>query len=59
MTFHVIEWLLQCEPWIRYRSLTDILLKDEDEEEVIVAKKAIPEHTLIKKILDWQNEDGY
>ena len=52
-------WLLQGEPWIRYRTLTDILNKDKNDGEVVAAKLTIPLNRLIKKILDKQNEDGY
>jgi len=55
----IIEWLLAGEPWVRYRTLRDILNKDEDDREVAAAHKAISEHKLIKKIFEKQNKNGY
>lgn len=54
-----IDWLLSGEPWVRYRTLTDILGKGKEDEEVVAAKESIRDHKLIKRIFDWQNRDGY
>ena len=55
----IIKWLLQGEPWVRYRTLIDILNEDKNSAKVVAAKRAILEHKLIKKIFDKQNENGY
>jgi len=52
-------WLLAGEPWVVYRTLIDLLGKDEKEKAVITAKKAIPRHPFIKKIFEGLNKDGY
>jgi hypothetical protein len=54
-----IDWLLEGEPWVRYRTLVDLLDKSKNDKEVIKAKKEISEHALIKKIFKKQNKDGY
>lgn len=55
----LIEWLLNGEPWIIYRTLTDLLEKDKKNEAVLAARTAIPRHPLVKKIFEDLNEDGY
>jgi len=55
----LIEWLLAGEPWVVYRTLIDLLDKDEKEKVVTEAWAAVPEHTLIKKIFKDLNKDGY
>lgn len=59
MRKQIIEWLLEGEPWVRYRTLRDILNRDQNNEEVVAAKRAILEHELIKRIFNKQNRDGY
>ncbi|MCK4233164.1 terpene cyclase/mutase family protein [candidate division WOR-3 bacterium] len=59
MREQISKWLLKGDPWVRYRTLRDILNKEKDNEEVIVAKRAILSHKLIKKIFNKQNKDGY
>ena len=54
-----IDWLLEGEPWVKYRTLVDLLGKKENGKEVIKVKKEISEHPLIKKIFKKQNRDGY
>ena len=54
-----IDWLLEGEPWVKYRTLVDLLDKNENDKEVIRAKKEISEHSLIKKIFKKQNKNGY
>ena len=53
------DWLLAGEPWIVYRTLTDLLEKDEEDELVATMRMTIPKHSLIKKIFEGLNEDGY
>jgi len=55
----LVEWLLAGEPWVVYRTLIDLLDKDEKDSVVMTAKKAIPEHPFVKKIFDGLNKDGY
>lgn len=59
MRQQVIDWLLGGEPWVRFRTLTDILNKDRSDKEVVAAQKAVPGHKLIRKIFGKQNKDGY
>jgi len=54
-----ISWLLEGNPWIVYRTLTDLLDKKEDEEEVIAARIAVAKHQLVQKIFNGLNESGY
>jgi hypothetical protein len=53
------DWLLNGEPWVTYRMLTDILDSQESERRVLAARKSILEHRLIKNILDRRNAAGY
>jgi hypothetical protein len=55
----LIDWLLTGEPWVVYRTLTDLPDKEEKDKKVTSARKAIPEHKLIKKIFQGLNKDGY
>jgi hypothetical protein len=55
----LVEWLLQGEPWVTYRTLTDLLDKNRQDRRVLSARKAIPEHPLIKKIFASLNQYGY
>ncbi len=54
-----VEWLLAGEPWVVYRTLTDLLEKGEKEDQVVRMKKAIRKHPLIRNIFDGLNEEGY
>jgi hypothetical protein len=56
---NTLNWLLEGDSWVRYRTLVDLLDKKKTDREVIEAKKEIPEHPLIKKIFNKQNKDGY
>jgi hypothetical protein len=53
------EWLLTGEPWVAYRTLTDLLDKDENESPVEATRLSVPKHSLIKKIFKGLNKDGY
>jgi len=55
----LVEWLLDGEPWVVYRTLTDLLDKDEKDKVVTTMKMATPKHPLIEKIFKGLNEDGY
>ena len=59
MADKVTEWLLEIDnPSVRYLTLTSLLDKPDDDEEVREAKKAIMEHGSVSEILALQNEDG-
>jgi hypothetical protein len=53
------DWLLSGEPWVIYRTLTDLLDAGEGDRRVLTARKSVLEHKLIKKILDKRNLGGY
>jgi hypothetical protein len=55
----LIEWLLAGEPWVVYRTLTDLLDEDEKDNVVITAKTAISQHPLIQNIFGELNKEGY
>jgi hypothetical protein len=55
----LVKWLLDGEPWIVYRTLIDLLGEDEKDGAVVEALMEIPEHRLIRKILEGLNENGY
>jgi prenyltransferase beta subunit len=59
LTHDSTSWLLEGEPWVRYRTLVDLLDKTENDKEVSQAKEEIQKHPLIKKIFKKQNKDGY
>jgi len=59
LTEQVAEWLLAGEPWVVYRTLTDLLDKDERDKAVVKMRMAIFEHPLVKRIFEGLNEDGY
>jgi len=55
-----IEWLLEeNNPSVRYFTLTDILDKNENENEVKISKERIMKEGVIPKILNNQKEEGY
>ena len=54
-----IDWLLNGEPFVRYRTLIDLLCKQKDNQEVLDAKESITRYEPVKRILDRQNADGY
>jgi hypothetical protein len=54
-----IDWLMAGEPFVRYRTLVDLVGKPEGDKEVEKAKTQIRRHSLIRQILARQNEDGY
>jgi len=55
----LLRWLLDGEPWVVYRTLTWLLDKSEKDNSVAAARSAIARHSLIKKISEGLNEDGY
>jgi hypothetical protein len=55
----VHEWLLEGEPWVRYRTLTDLLHKGHGDRLVVATRKAVQKHPLMSKLLGRRNADGY
>lgn len=55
----LMDWLIGGEPWVVYRTLIDLLDKDEMDGAVSKAKMAIPAHPLIKRVFGGLNQDGY
>jgi hypothetical protein len=57
MNDKTIEWLLQGEPWIEYRTRVDLLEQPESHPQVILARKAMladPKiKTLLTELTDW------
>jgi hypothetical protein len=53
------EWLLTSEPWVVYRTLTDLLDQNEKDKAVLTARRAISEHRLVKRIFEGLNENDY
>ncbi len=55
-----IDWLLEeSNPSVRYFTLRDIVGKPEDDDELIAARRAIPESATIREILKKQSSEGY
>jgi hypothetical protein len=57
MNDKTIEWLLQSEPWIEYRTRLDLLNQPENNSQVVIARKAMltdPKiHTLLAELTNW------
>lgn len=53
----VINWLLEGEPWVEYRTRLDLLKQSEDEKEVVETKKRLVSHpqiqSMLAEILHW------
>ena len=55
----IIDWLLEDDnPSVKYYTLTSLLEKPYNDEDVINARKAIMEYGLVPQIVEQQNEDG-
>lgn len=54
-----VEWLMNGEPFVKYRTLTDLLGRNQGEKEVLAVEQSITQHKLIKQIFDRQNKGGY
>jgi hypothetical protein len=52
-------WLLEGEPWVRYRVLTELLDRSHNDSDVVDANDSIAEHELVKGIYDRRNAQGY
>ncbi|MBN2172178.1 MAG: terpene cyclase/mutase family protein [Candidatus Krumholzibacteriota bacterium] len=53
-----IEWLLAGEPHVRYRTLTDLLGRAEDDGEVLRARRAVRRHGPVRAIFARQHRSG-
>jgi hypothetical protein len=47
-----IEWLLQGEPWVEYRTRLDLLNQKEDDQHVTAARLAMLEHPLVHNLVE-------
>jgi len=54
-----VDWLLGGEPFVKYRTLIDLLDREGEDKEVVATAKSVYEHKLVKQIFDKQNKDGY
>ena len=53
------DWLLNGEPFVKYRTMIDLLDRKKEDKEVAVIEKSVCEYELVKQILDKQNKDGF
>ncbi|MBI5944522.1 MAG: hypothetical protein HY864_09150 [Chloroflexi bacterium] len=57
MNDKTIEWLLQGEPWIEYRTRVDLLGQTEKDSQVVAARKAmladVKIQSLLTELMDW------
>lgn len=60
MNAQTIEWLLQGEPWVEYRTRVELLGQKEDDSQVRTARKKMMADSKIKTLLaelaDWPGE---
>jgi prenyltransferase beta subunit len=54
-----VDWLLGGEPFVKYRTLRDLLDREGEDKEVVATVKSVYEYKLIKQVFDKQNKDGY
>ena len=54
-----VEWLMEGEAFIRYRTMIDLLNKNKNDKDVTSARRAISKEKLIKNILNNRNQYGY
>jgi hypothetical protein len=54
-----VDWLLGGEPWVVYRTLTDLMDMQKSDRTVLAARNSILDHDLIRKILRQRNVHGY
>jgi len=48
----VVDWLLEGEPWVDYRTRVDLLRQPEDAPQVVAAREALIAHPQIQALLD-------
>nr|KXH71764.1 MAG: hypothetical protein AM325_02710 [Candidatus Thorarchaeota archaeon SMTZ1-45] len=56
---NLLQWLLDGEPWVIYRTLTWLLDKPENDDSVLEAKRMVPKHPMIEGIFAGLNANGY
>ena len=54
---NVVDWLLEGEPWVEYRTRVDLLRQPEDDSQVVAARQAMLAHpqirTLLAELSEW------
>jgi hypothetical protein len=50
----IVEWLLEGEPWVEYRTRLDLLEQSENEIKVVHSRKQMIEHPKIQSLLKEQ-----
>jgi len=53
---NVVNWLLEGEPWVEYRTRVDLLRQPEDDPQVVAARQAMVEHSQIQALLEELSE---
>jgi hypothetical protein len=48
----IVEWLLEGEPWVEYRTRLDLLEQSKNEIEVVRSRKQMIEHPKIQSLLE-------
>ncbi len=48
----IIKWLLEGEPWIQYRTRLDLLDQTDNDDEVLLARKAMVVHPNVTMLLE-------
>ncbi len=56
---NLLQWLLDGEPWVVYRTLTWLQEEAEDDSSVVASQMAISKHPMIERIFADLNENGY
>jgi prenyltransferase beta subunit len=54
-----VDWLLGGEPFVKYRTLIDLLDSEGEDKEVVATVKSVYEYKSVKQVFDKQNKDGY
>jgi hypothetical protein len=59
LAIDAVRWLLESdEPAVRYRTLTELLDRADDESDVLAARMAIPDGRVVRALLADQGADG-
>jgi hypothetical protein len=54
-----VPWLLQGPAFVRQRTLTDILRRKSEDEEVVQARAAVRRNPAVRQLLGRRNREGY